>query len=360
MRSVCEMYLILSFLLFSPVFGVVLNRRQSSSYSIPPSGAFPFFTPFRDGDSTGFSVVNSSRRHNRPLYGPWNGGLVLTGDLPFVHLADDKNIYGGFLFGLCAGGSCVWAHDFAVVNVSYSAGSMRWVCSDTALLPGLELEAAVYAASEGVGFVFDLNVSSAYNAASNAELIWAWGCAAPVPSGPTGWKYDPLVNGDTALAWDFSPASCKGNVVALGSGNTSATTSFSGGNSASISLATTAPENSLVSDDASGWKNVSALGVGRLNAGTPLSSSALPLPGATLWLRASSLSLPNGSAVSSWSDESGGGAVFTQTNASLRPTFLSQGFPPHPQPGLSFDGLSNFLESATATEGGGRAPCLLC
>ena len=334
---------------------------------VPVAGALPWFTAtsLAAGGAVGFATAASQRLHNRPLYGPHNGGLVLSGDRPITHLGDDGNVYGGLLLGVRRGAAALWAHDFAELNSSFVGGAVRWAARD-ARLPGVELSAAVWAAAAGVGLVLDANVSDS-SGAGGAELVWAWGCAAAQGSA-VGWANDPLVNPQT-LQWSFTPAACKGNAVALGAGNLSVTTTFaSGSRSVGLGLATTAAASSLVKADADAWANVSALFGGifeeeegenesgadaeRAPAAAAVAAAALPVAGATLWLRASSLAptLANGAAVAAWSDESGAGAVLAQAVAALQPTFLSGGLGSG-QSAVRFDGAATFLASAAPSVG---------
>ena len=311
---------------------------------VPVPGTFPWFAATRDAlDQPAFTTAASARFKNRPLYGPHNGALVLAGDRPITHLADDGAIYGGLLLGLRQGGTFLWAHDFDTLQSSFSAGAVRWAASDSRL-PGLELRAAVLPSAQGVGFVLDANVSDSSGGSSGAELVWAWGCAA-ASSAAVGWAKDPLVNPAT-LQWDFTPGDCKGNTVSLGADNATVTTRFAGSRSVGLALATSAPSRSLLVQDAAGWRNFSAA-----PPPTPpaRASAALPLPGATLWLRASSLALANGSAVPAWADESGQGAAFAQATPALQPTFLAQAL--GERPGVAFDGLATYLASATPSVG---------
>ena len=76
--------------------------------------------------------------------------------------------------------------------------------------------------------------------------------------------------------------------------------------------------------------------------------AALPVAGATLWLRASSLSsLANGSAVASWPNEGSGGAAVVQTVAAKQPIFAAGGLGPG-QHGVRFDGHATQLSNAVS------------
>ena len=308
----------------------------------PIPGNLPFFSPVSFDGAPGFTAANSLRFKNRALYGTWNGGLVLSGDLPITHLADDTRIFGGLLIGVSSGNNAAWLHTFAEINSTFAGGAMRWTGRDDARFPGLVLSAAVYAASDGVGFVLDANVTTG----SPADLIWAWGCGTLASGGAVGWQKDPLVNPST-LQWDFSPRDCYGNNVTVGADNSTVVTTFSGG-SVGLSVATSSPTRSIDTARASDWNNASAL----LHGISIAASSTLPVPGASLWLQAASLvaTVSDGGAVSAWADESGAGAdIFSQVNATLRPTFLSRGFGSG-QPAVRFDG-STFLTSFTPTLG---------
>lgn len=104
---------------------------------------------------------------------------------------------------------------------------------------------------------------------------------------------------------------------------------------------------------------------------TPQHTLALPVAGASLWLRASSLaSLSNNSAVSSWHDESGNGLDVQQKTPASQPRYVSSAFGPG-LPGVVFDGVSTLLtgtktvdENATILvvfrddgSSGGATPC---
>lgn len=326
---------------------------------VPVAGALPWFSPVASDPQSGlpgFAVADSPRFHNRPLYGAHTGGLVIAGDRPITHLADDHVIYGGLLLGLRRGAVAVWAHDADALNSSFSGGAARWTLRDSRL-PGLALSAAVYAAADGVGFALEANVTDEIGD-GGAELVWAFGCGAAQGGQAVGWQKDPLTNPGT-IAWDFSPSDCKGNAVALGAANASATITLAGG-SVGVSVATSfaAASNSLAVKDASTWANISSL-LGLDEPADPLPdhpasarATALPLAGATLWLRAASLApgLANGSSVALWRDESGSGADFSQASQAQQPVFLAGGFGAG-APGVVFDGAATFLTSATAAHG---------
>jgi hypothetical protein len=116
-------------------------------------------------------------------------------------------MFGAFLVGLVtlppgpqAG---FWAHNATAVTAEYEAGWMRWTVSDESL-PGVELSIAALPASEGKGMLVDVNVTGAASSTTTAsasaaysggvELVWAFGCGQPAPSGRAcGWAYDPMV-----------------------------------------------------------------------------------------------------------------------------------------------------------------------
>jgi hypothetical protein len=189
------------------------------------ASAQAFYTPTSSG---GFAAPpHSSSFHNRPLYGPGNGGLVLAGDRPIVHLADDTLLFGGFMLGVTYATNStmmgLWAHDADGVAAVYQPGSMSWNIEDSTM-PGMSIVAAAYAVSDGLGAVIDANVTLA-SGVSPTTLVWAFGCGAePSASNPLGWLYDPQIHPDV-LAWDFTPDQCAGNRVAIVS-NTSAQLSF--------------------------------------------------------------------------------------------------------------------------------------
>ena len=85
-------------------------------------------------------------------------------------------------------------------------------------------------------------------------------------------------------------------------------------------------------------------------AGAPAAARAAaapPVPGALLWLRASALAgQANGTPVAAWGEPSLPNASLSQAAAALRPAFISDAFGPG-APGVRFDGVSTFLESAT-------------
>ena len=82
--------------------------RRARAAPSPVPGAAPFPAARGAGAAAAFVVANSPRLHNRPLYGPHNGALVLAGDRPIVHLGDDRRILGGLLLGLARGGAALW------------------------------------------------------------------------------------------------------------------------------------------------------------------------------------------------------------------------------------------------------------
>ena len=321
---------------------------------VPVAGSLPWFT----ADGSAFHVNGSAatlRYKNRPLYGPHNSGLALAGDRPIVHVADDTHLYGGLLLGLIRGDVAQWAHDADSVTVSFAgAAGISWLIKD-AKLPGLELSASVMHVSDGIGLVLDVNVTDDGSVAGpSAELVWAFGCGT-TPSGGQrlGWQYDALVNSGT-LKWSFSPSDCTGNRVTLDPSNRSFTFAFG---SSTVGVALAAPGGaSLTIADASGWANVTSLlaEVGTQSAERPSvpvtrRATALPLPisGATLWLRASSLAATHadGSPVAAWADESGSGAVLIQADTKRQPVFDAAGMGASGAPGVRFDGLTTMLAS---------------
>jgi hypothetical protein len=64
----------------------------------------------------------------------------------------------------------------------------------------------------------------------------------------------------------------------------------------------------------------------------------IPQNGLALWLRADSIDVDNGDAISEWKDQSGDGRDFTQTTASKKPTFVATDATFNNRPCLSFDG----------------------
>ena len=81
-------------------------------------------------------------------------------------------------------------------------------------------------------------------------------------------------------------------------------------------------------------------------------AAALPVAGATLWLRAASLAgTPNGSTVAAWPDEAASGAPIAQPTPALRPVYLADAFGAGAA-GVAFDGASTFLEGPTALDAG--------
>ena len=75
-------------------------------------------------------------------------------------------------------------------------------------------------------------------------------------------------------------------------------------------------------------------------------AAALPVAGATLWLRASSLAgLADGAAVSSWANEGSAGSALSQAVAAKQPAFAKDGLGPG-QHGVRFDGARTVLVDA--------------
>ncbi len=78
-----------------------------------------------------------------------------------------------------------------------------------------------------------------------------------------------------------------------------------------VDLVTTASTSSIGIGDAMEWASVASL-VNSTNTssaagGGDIRDGALPVPGASLWLQASSIQLSNGSPVAAWLDKSGSG-----------------------------------------------------
>jgi hypothetical protein len=334
---------------------------------LPLATAFSsVYTPLHDGS---FERANGTLYHNRPLYGPHTSLLVLAGDRPLVHVCEDRILFGGLLLGLVSGQKGVWAHEADDVLSTFVPGTFEWEVRDSSL-PGLSLSARVLPAATGQGAVLDVNVTSDAGAAGPAEFVWAFGCGTTPSSGNAlGWLYDPLLNNDV-LTWTFTPEDCAGNRITL---NTTTNTSYEVAFASTVVTVTVvssaAGPTSLVSANATDWEDIVGLGVGAESgrrAQSPeeeeeVSSSslpstpphptpaaradALPVPGATFWLRAASLSgtLANNTPVSTWPDESGvGGQDVSQATPSLQPLFVADGLAPG-EPGVRFDGASTFL-----------------
>ena len=330
---------------------------------VPVAAALPWYETFAgsdaDGGGAGFYLAPgaSARLHNRPLYGPHNGGLVLAGDLPIAHVGDDGAIYGGLLIGLRRGDVALWAHASDGVAVTFARASVGWALTD-ARLPGLALSARLLHAAGGTGLVLDVNATDDGAHGGGAELIWAFGCGAAQASA-VGWANDPLVNPQT-VAWTFSPQDCKGNRVAIDASNTSLVLSF-GTRTASVALATDAAASSIIAANSTDWADPLALfGLRAEKAasaaepvGEPAAApAALPVAGAILWLRAASLAghVADGAPVAAWADESGGGAVLAQAVPALQPRFAAAGLGAG-APAVRFDGAATFLASAAPNIG---------
>ena len=295
-----DRFLVLGWLLQCAV-GVLPQPPSLPAYSVTAEGTF--------------TVSNSWRHHNRPLYGAHNSNLVLAGDRPAIHIADDSTLFGGFLVGAVIGNAeGVWAHDADNITAEYIPGSFLWTVSDS-LLPGLTLFIRVLPVASGLGAVVDINVTASVAVADPITLVWAFGCGTvPASPNPLGWYFDPLVNPQNALNWTFSPTDCAGNTVTL-LGNSSFGVSLGAGGATHVvvDLKTDAASTVAVGD-ATDWANISSLvNSTHASAASVASVGALPIPGATLWLRAASLAaLPNGSPVATWQDGSGGGFDVTQ------------------------------------------------
>jgi hypothetical protein len=306
-----------------------------------------------------FTTANSTRFHNRPLYGPHNGGLVIAGDRPIVHVANDNTLFGGLLMGLAQGGQGgVWASDAADVTSTFAPGTFAWTASDPSV-PGATLTAQVYHLADGFGAVVDVNVTttSSSSSASSPEFVFAFGCAAtPQEPNRLGWLYDPLVN-PSVMSWDFTPSYCAGNRISVAADNSSFTIAFANGaGTVTVDVVTSAGAMSISTASASDWKTLinggaAAAAPASSPASSPINVAALPVAGATLWLRASSLAgAPNNSAVSTWHDESASGTDLSQPSAKLQPLFVADALGPS-QPGLLFDGSGTYLSSDTAAIG---------
>lgn len=333
---------------------------------VPVNGAFPWFTVGGSGDY--FVTTNSSRFHNRPLYGPHNSALVLSGDRPITHLADDTTIFGGFLFGIVRSDASVWAFNFDNITSIYSPseGAVMWQLTDT-LLPGITVFANVASASTGKGMVIDINVTD-ISGVSGGELIWAFGCGNDKSGGgqKIGWQKDPLIN-TAVLEWTFSPADCVNNKISIVDPSNTTIEVLFGQSKVGLVLNTTSASNSVTIEDANQWANISSYGSSIISKNPPSFSSSsndmkktlqsqevksLPVSGSSLWLRAQSLVgvLSNNTPVTSWQDEStGSSSILGQANATLQPSFIVDGLGSLGEPGIRFDGEKTFLYSSLPT-----------
>jgi hypothetical protein len=338
------------------------SALTSSSSS---SSSSSIYTPQPDGS---FTLGNGSFFHNRPLYGAHNSMLVLAGDRPIVHLCEDKVLFGGLLMGLVSGSTGVWAHNADDISAAFVPGSFQWQVSDSSL-PGLSLSARILPVSEGQGAVVDVNVTSQPGAPAPAEFVWAFGCGTtPAAGNNLGWLYDPLLHPEV-LTWDFSPEDCVDNRVVIDTATNSTFNISFGSTVVTVNVATSSPgPSSLAAANASDWQDIVGLGApprsgsgktsgkpaggGYAAGGSRGLVSALPVPGATFWLRAPSLAgnITNGSSVPAWGDESGSGAVVVQQDAARMPVFLSDGIAPG-EPGVLFDGIQTFLASPNVAVG---------
>lgn len=322
---------------------------------VPVQGAFPWFTTTSSGS---FITTNSSRFHNRPLYGSHNSALILSGDRPITHLADDYIMYGGFLFGIIRSDAAVWAFNFDNITSIFSPneGSVMWQLKD-ASLPGLTIFANVASASTGKGMVIDINVTDT-SGIGEGELVWAMGCGNDKGGGgqKIGWQKDPLIN-TGVLEWTFSPSDCVNNKVSiLDPSNTTIEVAF-GQSKVGLVLSTSATSTSITIEDANVWANISSYSSSKkdhlLNKeGSTKQTAQLPISGASLWLRAQSLIgvLSNNTPVTSWQDESAGStAILTQSNSTLQPHFIVDALGSVNEPGIRFDGEKTFLYSSIPT-----------
>jgi hypothetical protein len=317
---------------------------------VPVIGALPFFTVTQDG----FSVENSTRYHNRPLYGNHNSALILSGDRPITHLANDTVLFGGFLFGISRGSIALWAHNADTITSTFSPkiGAVVWTIKDTSL-PGIIINAMVMSTSTDVGMIFDINITDTSNIGTRAEFIWAYGCSTDRQSGGQriGWQKDPLINTDV-LQWTFSPNDCNNNKVLLNPSNTSFEIEF-GSSTIGVLVATNALSTSLTLQDSSLWTNISSYSNSNRKSSTSETNNnkeqiPLPVTGASLWLNAHSLVsiLTNNSRVTSWKDDSdGSNAILIQNESLKQPLFISDGLGNENEPGIRFDGETTFLES---------------
>lgn len=359
------------------------------------------YHPNQDGT---FTIFNSTLFNNRPLYGNHNGGLILTGDRPIIHFANDRIMFGGFLFGIVitsVSGSTFgyWSFEMNNLTSTYDAGSFRWSINDSRL-PGVQITAQVLPVVNDFGGVVDMNITtdSQYinpTTIKTVNFVWAYGGGnVPSSGNPLGWAYDPFINSEV-LTWNFSSADCLNNHPTLVSNNTFILNFGTSGDQITIDLAmTNSANNNSVSNNfmiinASTWEDITNLNpsnppvppsiasyspasrypssassslvspfLTRLRAGGTASASGffgsytLPVPGANLWLQASSLLsiLSNNQPVSYWPDSSGQVSNVSQINPSQRPIFHTNGLGPS-QPALEFDGSTTFLANNISSIG---------
>lgn len=120
-------------------------------------------------------------------------------------------------------------------------------------------------------------------------------------------------------------------------------------------LATTPPSEAARRDHETWWMGFWGRSYVAVNAsnfpappaaeGAPAPAAAPPVPGALLWLRATSLAgQANATPVAAWGEPSLPDATLAQANATLRPNFISDAFGAD-APGVRFDGTASFLEN---------------
>ena len=158
------------------------------------------------------------------------------------------------------------------------------------------------------------------------------------------------VDGSTLVS--AAPATCTLVRVSALSAQVATDAAWLAGLAAQVAAAPTAPP--LAAHEAywrgfwqRSWVDVQAAPAPALAAAVT-AAAALPVPGATLWLRASSLAgAANGSAVTAWRDESGGGNDVVQS-AAWAPLLFADGLGAGAA-AVVFDGTASFLASRSAT-----------
>ena len=318
----------------------------------------------------GFTVTNSPRLNNRPLYGSGTPLVILSGDRPLPRFADNRNVYGVFLVGVVdsASGSGFWAHNASNVVSSFRAGQQHWVVSDDRA-PGTALSIAAMPSAVGIGMVLDINSTTTTAAAmqgNSLELVWGFGCGMVASGGSAHKSYDPMRptssgrGGSAVPFWGFEPSDCRGNVVAVDDAHgTLLIDSKAAGITVTGRIDSSSSNSSIYASDANHWTSfftppptlvserslVPPFLVAEPSLLNFVGADAL-FAEAALWLDAGTITgVPDGTKLTgAWTSGGRAGGFVSQSSAAEQPIYRAAVL--NGRPAVAFDGKATWLKGA--------------